>query len=74
MRAKSTSRTIIWREQKQEWACTECAWVFQPSGVLADKTLAEITQYFKEQRDQEFASHVCADCPRGGESPILLLK
>ena len=50
------------------WACSECAWVFTPSGPPRGETLDEMKQNFERQRDKEFASHVCAHHPRPKES------
>jgi len=46
------------------WACSQCAWAFKPSGPPRGTTLDEMMQNFERQRDQEFASHVCAQHPR----------
>ena len=45
------------------WACSQCAWAFKPSGPPRGTTLDEMMQNFERQRDQEFASHVCAEHP-----------
>jgi hypothetical protein len=42
------------------WACSQCAWEFTPSGIPAGNTLAEIKQRYEQERDKEFASHLCA--------------
>jgi hypothetical protein len=59
-------RKLVWIEHERfrGWGCSECAWVFSPSDVLAGKSLAEMKQTFELQRDKEFSSHVCADHPR----------
>jgi hypothetical protein len=46
------------------WACSECAWKFNPSDIPAGKTLAEIKLNFERERDKEFESHVCASYPK----------
>jgi hypothetical protein len=46
------------------WACSACAWQFNPSGIPAGKTLAEIKLNFERERDKEFESHVCAEHPK----------
>ena len=46
------------------WACSECAWRFNPSAILAVNTLGEIRQNYGRQRDKEFESHVCAEHPK----------
>jgi hypothetical protein len=47
------------------WACSECAWQFNPSGKPAGNTLGEIKQNYERERDKEFESHVCAEHPKG---------
>jgi hypothetical protein len=44
--------------------CSECAWVFKPSGPLAGNSLDEMKEIFERLRDKEFAIHVCAEHPR----------
>jgi hypothetical protein len=46
------------------WACSDCAWVFNPSGPPLGVSLDEMKENFRLQRDKEFASHVCAQHPR----------
>jgi rubredoxin len=59
-------RRLVWVEQPnfQRWACTECAWVFNASTPLVGKTIDEMKIRFQEERDKQFASHVCAEHPR----------
>jgi hypothetical protein len=45
------------------WGCSECAWKFNPEGVPAGHTIAEMKQHYQQQRDDEFQSHQCADYP-----------
>jgi len=46
------------------WACSECGWEFNPSGIPAGNTLAEIKLKYERNRDMEFESHVCAKRPK----------
>jgi hypothetical protein len=46
------------------WGCSECAWVFNPSGSPTGKSLDEMKQNFEQWRDKDFATHVCAEHPR----------
>jgi hypothetical protein len=57
---------LVWVERSnfQGWACTKCAWVFTASSPLVGKTIDEMKTKFGEERDKEFASHVCAEHPR----------
>ena len=59
-------RELIWVERQnfQGWACTECAWAFNPSGPLVGGSIVEMMAIYKRQRDKEFTSHVCAKHPR----------
>jgi hypothetical protein len=56
-----SSRKLAWiRKQNVEgWGCSECAWVFQPTGPPIGKSLSEMKQNFRIQLSQEFASHLC---------------
>ena len=59
-------RDMVWveKERFRGWACSECAWAFNPSGVPTGNTIAEMKQNYERQRDVEFGSHVCAQHPR----------
>jgi hypothetical protein len=61
-----THRKLVWvqRQNFHGWACTECAWVFNPSGPLIGKSIDERKMHYQQQRDKEFTYHVCADHPR----------
>jgi rubredoxin len=64
-------RKLVWTERPtfQGWACTECAWVFNASSPLVGTTIDEMKTKFEEERDKEFASHVCAERPRATKDP-----
>jgi rubredoxin len=53
----------------QGWVCSECAWVFKPSGPPAGESIEEMKTRYKERRDKEFASHLCEKYPRGTKNP-----
>ena len=57
------NRTLVWIEQPHLWGfgCSECSWVFNPSGSPTGNSFDEMMRDFELQRDQEFTSHVCAD-------------
>jgi hypothetical protein len=59
-------RKLVWIEEEQfwGWSCSECAWVFNPSGTPTGRSLDEMKQNYEQQRDKEFAAHVCAEHPR----------
>jgi hypothetical protein len=61
-----TRRKIVWAERPnfQGWACTECAWVFNPRGPLVGESIDEMKVNYEQQRDVEFKSHFCAEHPK----------
>jgi hypothetical protein len=61
-----TRRTMTWIEGSrfQGSGCSECAWVFHPSGPPIGDSLADMMEKYERRRDQEFAAHVCAEHPR----------
>lgn len=58
-------RKLVWIQEKRflGWGCSECAWVFKPSGTPIGKSLDEMKQNYGERRDKDFAVHVCAEHP-----------
>jgi rubredoxin len=54
------ARQIIWVEHIQSWRCSDCAWVFIPSGPPIGNTIDDMKRNFTAKRDKEFKSHVCA--------------
>jgi len=58
----ATGRKLVWvkREDFQGWACSRCAWAFNPAGPLVRESIEEMKTHYEAQRDQEFKSHVCA--------------
>ena len=60
------SRRLAWVEQQhfRGWGCSECAWVFNPSGAPTGKSLDEAKRNFELQRDKEYTLNVCADHPK----------
>jgi hypothetical protein len=54
----------IEREHFGGWGCSECAWVFNPSGTPTGKSLEEMKQNYEQQRAKDFVAHVCAEHPR----------
>jgi hypothetical protein len=63
---ESSSRKLVWVEGQNVagWGCSECAWVFSPSGT--DKPLDEAIRNAQEQLVDQFASHACAAHPKVG--------
>jgi hypothetical protein len=64
-------RELVWVEKKnfQGWACSECAWEFNPSGPLIGESLDKMKMHYQEQRDKEFKLHVCAERSRTTKNP-----
>jgi hypothetical protein len=63
------NRKQVWIEQQRfrGWGCSECAWVFNPSGPPANMPFEEMMRNFESQRDKEFTLHLCADHQRAKE-------
>ena len=59
-------REMVWVENERfrGWACSECAWEFNPSGVPAGSSIDEMKENYERERDREVASHLCAEHPR----------
>ena len=59
-------RRLVWIDEKhfRGFGCSECAWVFNPSGSPTSSSFDEMMRNFELQRDGEFSSHLCADYPR----------
>ncbi len=64
-----TRRELVWLESEnfQGWACSACAWAFNPLGPPFGQSLGEMMIRYERQRDKEFASHLCAEHPRAGK-------
>ncbi len=64
-------RKLVWveRENFLGWACSECAWAFNPLGPLVGESIEEMKMHYELQRDKEFASHICAEHPRATRRP-----
>jgi hypothetical protein len=65
-------RTMIWIEgpRFQGNGCSECAWVFSPSGPPIGDSLSDMVEKYERRRDREFADHVCAEYP-GSKNAIV---
>jgi hypothetical protein len=66
------SRKLVWIEQARfrGFGCSECGWRFKPLGTPSGGSFDEMMRNFELQRDKEFASHVCADHPRAGDTKL----
>jgi len=59
-------RKLVWiqKQKFQGFGCSQCNWVFEPSGTPVDESLDDMKQKYEGQRDKEFAAHVCAKHPK----------
>jgi hypothetical protein len=58
-------RNLVWIKSQnfEGFGCSECQWVFNPTGTLVDKSLDQMKQTYEAERDKEFAAHTCAKFP-----------
>jgi hypothetical protein len=70
------SRELIWIEESRflGWRCSECAWLFKPSGAPVGDSFEEMKENFLCLRDEEFAAHMCAEHPRAKKVGIQVLR
>jgi hypothetical protein len=67
-------RKLVWvtkGDNFQGFGCSECNWVFKSLGRFVGDSLDEMKRKYEDQRDKEFAAHVCAERlsgtnPKGG--------
>ena len=64
--ARFSRRQMVWIKtpRMEAWTCFACGWAFRPSGPPEGNSLDEMMRNYELQRDKEYASHVCAMCPR----------
>jgi len=64
-------RRLVWIDEPRfaGWGCSECAWVFNPSGPPSGDSLEEMMGQYERQRTLDFAAHVCAEHRRSKDSP-----
>ena len=60
------ARRLLWIDETRlrGFGCSECAWVFNPSGMPAGNSFDEMMRNFEVRRDREFSSHARVDHPR----------
>jgi hypothetical protein len=65
-------RKLVWIEEQSfyGWGCSECSWVFNPSGSPTGKSLDEMKENYERQRDRDFATHVCTEHPRAKSTKV----
>jgi hypothetical protein len=63
--SESSSGRLVWVEGQSVdgRGCSECAWVFNPSGPAIGKSLDEMKRNFQMQFSEEFAPTLCAKHP-----------
>jgi hypothetical protein len=56
-------RELVWVKTSdfQGWACSQCAWLFNPSDAIDGNTIDEMKQNYERERDRTFASHSCPE-------------
>jgi hypothetical protein len=69
MEARRRKLVRLETQNFQGWVCSECAWIFKPSGPLGGSSIDEMKTHYQQQRDHEFASHVCEKYPRSKKDP-----
>jgi hypothetical protein len=59
-------RKLKWIDEPafQGWGCSECAWVFNPTGWPTGASIDEMKEDYERQRYKNWAAHVCAEHPR----------
>jgi rubredoxin len=60
--SQPSARKLLWVKGQsfQGWGCSECSWLFNPSGPPVGQSLDAITRNYQAQLSDEFASHDCA--------------
>ena len=58
-------RKLVWvkGQNLQGFGCSESDWLFKPSGAPLDESLDEMKHKYEDQRDKEFAAHICVKHP-----------
>jgi hypothetical protein len=62
-------RKLVWIEEQHllGWGCSECSWVWNAFGPPVGKSIDEMMRNYEQQRDKDFAAHICAEYPRSGD-------
>jgi hypothetical protein len=63
---KSRPRTLTWISDAYFHGpgCSQCAWLFRPSGPPTGNSLHEMKKNYVRRCNEEFARHVCAQHSR----------
>jgi hypothetical protein len=75
-RIMASLRELIWIQERhfQGWGCSECAWVFRPSGPPTGNSLQEMKENYLRLRDEESAAHVCAEHPSAKKARVQMFR
>jgi hypothetical protein len=59
------ARKLVWIETQnfQGFGCSQCAWMFKPTGVINGESLDEMRKDFEVQLEKDFTAHVCVKHP-----------
>jgi hypothetical protein len=57
------ARKLVWIESQnfEGFGCSQCQWVFNPSGPFIGRALDKMKEAYEAERDKEFTAHVCAN-------------
>jgi hypothetical protein len=57
---------LVWIDQPRfrGWGCSQCAWIFIPTGPPEGQTFNAMMRKYQERCGKEFAAHVCKEHPR----------
>jgi hypothetical protein len=69
-------RELIWIQEPHflGWGCSECAWVFNPSGPPVGNSFQEMKENYLRLRDEESAAHICAEHPRATKARVQIIQ
>jgi Zn-finger protein len=68
------ARKMVWVKQSDGWGCSDCAWVFVPSGPPHGEIIDQMMRNFMAKRDKEFNSHACTKDSRTQAQELKLSK
>ena len=59
------ARKLVWIETQnfQGFGCSQCSWMFKPTGVISGESLDEMRKDFEVQLEKDFTAHVCVKHP-----------
>jgi hypothetical protein len=57
------ARKLVWIERHnfQGFGCSQCTWMFKPTGALVGESLDKMKNDFEAQLEREFCAHVCIE-------------